>query len=226
MMRLSIVMPIWREAGLSSRLLPLLAGMAPEDELILVDAGSGSLQGLPADRRIRTLAAAPKGRGYQLIAGAELAQGEVLLFLHADTRLPPEGLQRLRQLLHNRPGLAGGAFDLAIDSPRAIFRLIETVASWRSRLTRLPYGDQALFLRREAYWQIGGFPAVPLMEDVGIGQRLRRAGLKLGFVSRRVQTSARRWESEGVWRCTLRNWTLLLAYYRGVAPEKLAEFYR
>lgn len=226
-LNLSIIIPILREPDLARRLAPLLEQAGPDTEIIVVDgsADGDSLHGL-SELRIQTLISPQTGRGQQLRTGADVAKGEILLFLHADTRLPKQALQQIGELLFRHPELAGGAFDLGIDAPQPIFRLIETVSSWRSRLTRLPYGDQALFLRKHVYQAIGGFPNLPLMEDVGIGQRLKRQGFKLGFLPLRVKTSARRWQAEGVLRCTLRNWLILGLYLAGVAPDKLSALYR
>ncbi len=225
---ISVIMPVWRENNLNHQLDLLWQQQYPEFEIIVVDGDSegSSIHFLPENPRIKTLISPRKGRGYQLAAGAALAQGEILLFLHADTRLPPQAFQQIAQLLRQNPELSGGAFDLGIDSAEPIFRLLETVSSWRSRLTRLPYGDQALFLRRSAYRIIGGCPEIPLMEDVGLGQRLKQHHLKLGFISERVSTSARRWKKEGMIRCTLRNWTLLSLYLAGVKPEQISQWYR
>lgn len=225
---ISVIMPVWREANLNPRLQALFQQGYPDLELIVVDGDpdGGSITDIKPHPRIQTLISPRKGRGHQLTAGAQQATGEILLFLHADTRLPPRALHTLAQLLREHPELAGGAFDLGIDAPEPIYRILETVSSWRSRLTRLPYGDQALFIRRSAYDAIGGCPEIPLMEDVGMGQRLKQQQLSLGFIPERVGTSARRWQTEGILKCTLRNWTLLSLYIMGVKPERLREWYK
>jgi rSAM/selenodomain-associated transferase 2 len=157
-------------------------------------------------------------------AGALLAGGEVLLFLHADTELPPDGLTRICSVIRDK-GCVGGSFDLGIRSDRLCFRLIESAASLRSRMTRIPYGDQAIFLRRDYFRGLGGFRELPLMEDVDLMRRLRRSGGRIHIIRGKVKTSARRWESEGVLYCTLRNWMLMFLYLLGVSPERLARFY-
>jgi hypothetical protein len=119
----------------------------------------------------------------------------------------------------------GGAFDLEIKSKKRIFRLIERAASIRSRLTRIPYGDQAIFLKKSFFDQIGGFKDIPIMEDVELMQRVKKAGQKIKFIPRKVWTAARRWEKEGIVYCTLRNWILISLYMFGVSPEKLNKFY-
>ncbi len=166
-----------------------------------------------------------KGRGVQMNAGARQATGEILLFLHADTRLPPEGLNRIRAALADS-AVVGGAFDLGIDSNRPIFRLLERTASIRSRLTRVPYGDQAIFLRKHFVREIGGVREIPIMEDVDLMRRVKRTGRSIVFLNARVRTSARRWEKEGIIRGTLRNWFLVLLFLAGAAPGRLARYYR
>jgi len=236
--------------------LAVIAGQIPY-EVIVVDgdrAGS-TLQYLPSDRPVRGITAA-RGRGLQMNAGAAIARGEILLFLHADTQLPADAFLKITQALTNPCGskglkplvwgdrahdqaqsvgahrrapfsedLVGGAFDLSIASSRWTLRTIAQVASVRSRLTRLPYGDQAIFMRRSAFVALGGYPEIPIMEDVALMRSIRRRGWRIRILPDRVLTSARRWEREGVWRCTLRNWTMLLAYFAGVSPWTLLTWY-
>jgi hypothetical protein len=125
-----------------------------------------------------------------------------------------------------RPGMVGGAFDLGIDSPRKAYRLIETVASARSRLTRVPYGDQAIFVRGRVFHRLGGYLEIDLMEDVDLMRRIRRAGLRIVILKQRVRTSPRRWEREGVLVGTLRNWFLMSLYLMGWPASKLRKYYR
>ncbi|RFP60990.1 MAG: DUF2064 domain-containing protein [Limnothrix sp. CACIAM 69d] len=249
---LSVIMPVLNEGERIQKMLDHLAeisGQIPY-EVIVVDgdrAGS-TLQYLPSDRPVRGITAA-RGRGLQMNAGAAIARGEILLFLHADTQLPATAFQVIIQLFDPAPNpdqipnlgskglkplvpedssgdqLVGGAFDLAITSSRWILRTIARVASVRSRLTRLPYGDQAIFIRRSAFLELGGYPEIPIMEDVALMRSIRRRGWRIRILPDRVLTSARRWEREGVWRCTLRNWTMLLAYFAGVSPWTLLAWY-
>lgn len=167
----------------------------------------------------------PRGRGVQMNAGAARASGEVLLFLHADTQLPRNAFFAISDAMADAR-IAGGAFDLAIDSPRPIFRVMERTASRRSRLTRIPYGDQAIFLRRPVFAALGGYREIPLMEDVDLMVRLRRAGQRIHILPDPVRTSPRRWERDGVLFGTLRNWTLVTLYALGVSPDRLVRFYR
>jgi rSAM/selenodomain-associated transferase 2 len=223
---ISVIIPVWHEPEILVCLQALGAQNYPNLEIWVVDGDpeGSSIQGLVyPDTEV--FISPRKGRGFQLKSAAEKARGDIFLFLHADTRLPAGALFLVADLLRQNPHLAGGAFDLGIDSVDMIFRLIESLSSWRSRLTRLPYGDQSLFLRRESYFQVDGFPAVALMEDLGLGQRLKRQKLPIAFLSERVLTSPRRWQKEGILSCTLRNWCLLSLYLWGVEPEKLKRWY-
>jgi rSAM/selenodomain-associated transferase 2 len=165
-----------------------------------------------------------QGRGKQMNKGAQLASGEIVLFLHADTETPPDGLSRICSAMRQRE-YVGGSFDLGIRSEKLRFRLIERIASLRSRMTRIPYGDQAIFLRRDYFLRIGGFLEVPVLEDVELMRRIKRLGGKICILDERVRTSARRWEQEGVFYCTLRNWVIVGLYLLGVSPNRLARFY-
>jgi rSAM/selenodomain-associated transferase 2 len=195
------------------------------DEIIVVD-GDGAGKTIDGIRNagVKTLISG-KGRGTQMNRGAALATGEILIFLHADTLLPHDALERIVKVMQDKTVIAG-AFDLSIDSEKALFRLIEKAASFRSRITRIPYGDQAIFMRRSVYNDMGGFKNIPIMEDVEIMQRIKKRGGKICIIDRAVRTSSRRWEREGIVYATLRNWLLLSLYLFGVKPEKLVRFYR
>ena len=156
--------------------------------------------------------------------GVSIARGEILIFLHADTELPFHALEKIHSLLE-RKEYVGGAFDLGIKSNKFIFRVIEKLSSLRSRLNRIPFGDQAIFMRREYFDRIGGYKEIPLMEDVELMRRIKKSGNKIWIFDDRVMTSPRRWEKEGVIYCTLRNWTLRTLYLLGISPDKLATFY-
>jgi rSAM/selenodomain-associated transferase 2 len=191
-------------------------------EVIVVDGGSrDGTREVAAAEGARVLDS-PPGRGRQMAEGARAATGLWLVFLHADTRLEAGWAEALARL---PPDVVGGAFRLAIDSDRRAFRVLELGVRARVRLWSLPYGDQCLFVRREAYERIGGMPAVPVMEDVAFVGRLRRAG-RLAFLPLRAFTSARRWERHGILVSTLRNWALIALYAAGRSPERLARLYR
>lgn len=164
------------------------------------------------------------GRAGQMNAGAARAGGEVLIFLHADTRLPERALFLVHEALAQ--GYPAGAFDLALGGRDPRIRLVAAAGRIRSRITRIPFGDQAHFFRRGYFLDLGGYKEMPLMEDVDIMRRIKRRGDRICILLDRAVTSARRYEREGVARCVLRNWALQIAYLCGVRPEALARRYR
>jgi len=223
----SIIIPVLNEeariAETIDHIRSLADGKAAEIIVVDGDPAGGTLRAIP-DGACRKLLSEP-GRGRQLNRGGGAASGEILLFLHADTKLPPDALVSIGEALRD-PTPAGGAFDLAIDSPRRAFRLIERVASLRTRLTRIPYGDQAIFLRSSWFRSLGGYRDIPIMEDVDLMRRLKRSGGRIAILPERVVTSARRWEQEGILTTTLRNWSLVTLFLLGVDAGRLARWYR
>jgi rSAM/selenodomain-associated transferase 2 len=157
-------------------------------------------------------------------AGTTVACGEILIFLHADTKLPDNALEKINQALQDRD-YVGGAFDLKIDSDRLFLKYISVRASLRSRWNRIPYGDQAFFIRKKYFDQIGGFKEIPLMEDVDLMRRIKKDGKKIVILPDKVTTSARRWESDGALYTTMRNQILVRLFYLGISPHKLAKYY-
>ena len=157
-------------------------------------------------------------------AGAAVARGEILMFLHADTKLPDGALEKISRALEDQ-NYVGGAFDLRIDSDRLFLKYIATRASLRSRWNRIPYGDQAIFIRKKYFDQIGGYKEIPLMEDVDLMRRIKKDGKQIVIFPDKVRTSARRWESEGALYTTLRNQILVRLFYLGVSPHRLAKYY-
>ncbi len=149
----------------------------------------------------------------------------MLLFLHADTLLPPQALRLIGTALADT-GIVAGAFDLGFDTGKRIFRITEKYAALRTRLTRIPFGDQAIFVRRAYFEKIGGYAEIPLMEDVELMGRIRKRGDRICIIPLKVLTSPRRYEQEGILYCTFRNWALQLCYRAGVSPEKLIKWYR
>lgn len=199
-----------------------IASVAREaGEVIVADGGSTDRTRDRARAAGAIVVESSRGRGAQLHAGAGAARGDWLIFLHADTRLGPGWSSAIEALPSATPG---GAFRFAVDSPNPAFRLIEMGARLRCRLFHLPYGDQALFARREAYERAGGFRPLPLMEDVDFVRRLARLG-PLALLPRPALTSARRWQARGILRGTLRNWRVLALYALGRSPESLARLY-
>lgn len=224
---ISIILPVLHEAGTITTVIAHLRDLQQNSsvEIIVVDgdpAGS-TLQAIQDDGIVRTLSEA--GRARQMNRGASLARGEVLLFLHADTLLPRQALTRITAALADTRFVAG-AFDLGFDTKKSIFRLTEKYAALRTRLTMVPFGDQAIFVRRAYFEKVGGYAELPLMEDVELMRRIRKRGDRICIIPLKVLTSPRRYEQEGLLYCTFRNWALQLCYRAGVSPEKLATWYR
>ncbi|MEO6031940.1 MAG: TIGR04283 family arsenosugar biosynthesis glycosyltransferase [Burkholderiaceae bacterium] len=217
---LCIVVPVLDEApDLAARLGGLQQFRKRGVRVVVVDGGSSD-DSLAIAGELADLAfVAPQGRARQMNAGAAACTAEVLLFLHADTRLPDnaDALVRCAAL-----GACGwGRFDVAIDSPRPVMRIVEGLMNRRSRWTGIATGDQAMFVRGELFHRVGGFPEQPLMEDVALSALLKRHGPP-ACLRERVTTSARRWERHGAWRTILLMWRLRAAYFLGADPSKLA----
>ena len=222
MTTLSVIVPTLDEA---CAIVPTLtAARQPGlDELIVVDGGSVDTTVALARPLADRVLAAPRGRARQMNAGAAAAGGDILLFLHADTRLPARYPALVRDAL-GTPGVVGGRFDLRLDAAGLAYRVIERLISLRSRLTRVATGDQAIFVRRDLFERLGGYPVVPLMEDLALSCGICPAGL-VDCLRDAVTTSARRWQRHGVTRTVLLMWLLRAAYYAGVPPERLARTY-
>jgi rSAM/selenodomain-associated transferase 2 len=227
MPKFSFIIPVWDEEAIISRTIEHVRDLSASRtaEIIVVD-------GDPAGRTIKAVrhmgvktAISEKGRGNQMNLGASLAAGEILIFLHADTLLPPDALELIEKAMADSFSIAG-AFDLAIDSERPAYRLIEKAASFRSRMTRIPYGDQTIFARKSDFLALGGFRDIPIMEDVEFMQRIKKRKGKICIIGKAVRTSPRRWEKEGIVYTTARNWILLSLYLCGIKPESLVRFYR
>jgi rSAM/selenodomain-associated transferase 2 len=219
---ISIVIPVRNEAANLDRLLPIL--IASGAEVIVVDGGSQDESLAIAHRHGAITLSSAAGRAQQMNAGAAIATGQILFFLHADTQLP-EGFQDWMRAILDRPGVVAGAFSLAIDGPGWGLRLVEWGVALRSQWRQMPYGDQGLFLRRDRFEALGGFPLLPIMEDFVLVDRLRKQG-KIAIVPTVITTSARRWQTLGVWRTTLINQMILLGYGLGIPPDRLAHWYR
>ncbi|QTA83734.1 Transferase 2, rSAM/selenodomain-associated [Desulfonema limicola] len=224
---ISIIIPVYHESAVINHTLKNLYNNNTKInfEIIVVD-GSKENDTINAiyHKQVKKISS-PKGRGIQMNMGAELASGKILLFLHADTCLPDKGLEQVCRLL-SRQDIIAGAFDLGINSVKKIYRIIEKTASIRSRFTRIPYGDQALFIKKDYFFNIRGFQNIPVMEDVDIMRRIKKNKSKIIILPLKVLTSPRRWETEGILYGTIRNWMLMIFYFIGVRPGKLADFYK
>lgn len=220
---ISVVIPTFNEAeNLSATLAS--ARSSVDVEIIVVDGGSSDDTVELAMRSGVRLLTTTGGRARQINAGALAASGEVLLFLHGDTRLPPGFDKHVLNLLA-MPGTVAGAFALGIDGSEIGLRVIEKLASFRSRFFQMPYGDQAIFVRPNLLRAIGGFPDMPIMEDFVLMQRLKKKG-RVAIAPFAVKTSARRWKKLGILKTTLINQAVLLAYFLGSDHERLARWYR
>jgi rSAM/selenodomain-associated transferase 2 len=216
-------MPCLNEAdGIVESLTALAPLRAQGHEVIVVDAGAdGTAQrAAPLADRVIT---APRGRAVQMNRGAALARGDVLLFLHADTRLPADAAQAIAAGLA-QTGRAWGRFDVRLSGCQPLLRVVERLMNWRSRLTGIATGDQAIFVERELFHAVGGYPEIALMEDIALSKRLKRHGPPL-CLGELVLTSSRRWERDGIVRTVLLMWWLRLRYWLGASPAQLAAVY-
>jgi rSAM/selenodomain-associated transferase 2 len=221
----SVIVPTLGEADCLASALAS-AGHDARVEVIVVNGGqrTEAMAALESSEPAVRWKVSPPGRGLQMNLGARHAHGEWLLFLHADTLLPAGWFDEIERL-GRRPRVVGGSFRFRLDSPKLRARLLERGVAMRVRLFDLPYGDQALFVRRETFERLGGFRELPLMEDVELVRRLRRIG-RLHHSALPAVTSANRWEADGWVRRSLENVFLLLSYLAGVSPDRLAARYR
>src|SRR5262249_10621291 len=224
MSKLSIIIPVLDEGESIAATLDGLANMRTLGvEVIVVDGGSRDATIQRARLRADRVISAPRGRALQMNAGAEKAAGDVLLFLPADPRLPSDADHVVLNGLE-RSGRAWGRFDVRIDGRHSLLLVVGALMNVRSRLTGIATGDQAIFGKREAFQAAGGFPPIPLMEDIALCKRLKRASRPL-CLRERVITSGRRWERHGVLATVVLMWRLRLAYFFGADPKKLAQRY-
>jgi rSAM/selenodomain-associated transferase 2 len=222
--RLSIVMPVLDEG---SQILAALAALMPLRErgveIIIVDGGSTDATVGEARSFGDLVTAAPRGRASQMNAGARLAMGEVLLFLHCDARLPDDADRIVLESLE-RSGRHWGRFDIELAGRPFLLRLVAFMMNQRSRFTGIATGDQAIFVRSEAFLRVGLYPDIPLMEDIALSKGLKRLGPPVAL-RERVVASGRRFEAKGVWRLIFLMWALRLAYWLGADPKELAQRY-
>lgn len=220
-MSISVVIPTLNEADCLGETLRSVRAERPR-EIIVVDGGSSDKTCERAGEADRLLHGV-RGRAGQMNLGAADANGDILLFLHADCTLETGALRAVAECL-GRHGVAAGCFRMTVNAQGFAYRAVDACATARVRLTGLIYGDQGLFVERRLFERIGGFPPLRLMEDVFISRSLRRKG-RMVVAPRRIFVSPRRWQRQGIVRQTLRNWTLTALAAAGVHPDRLAAFY-
>lgn len=224
MRSLSIIIPSLNEAAtLEATLSPLQPWRKAGHQLILVDGGSSDGTASIASPLVDRMLAATPGRARQMNLGAEAARGDLLLFLHADTQLPPEAEQLIQQAVEQR---LWGRFDVRLSGRHWLLRVVERMMNWRSCIGGIATGDQGIFVERDLFERVGGFPELPLMEDIALSKRLKRAAGHPACIHTPLLTSSRRWEQNGILRTILLMWRLRLAFFLGVPADRLARHYR
>ena len=228
----SIIIPVLNEEECIEEFLshlgklkgPPLSEAKGQAEIILVDGGSEDRTTEIASRfDYVKICPGERGRAHQMNLGAQVANGDILLFLHADTYLPENAISAVEEIIAD--GIDGGCFSLAIDSPRLPLRIASQLITRRTRITQVATGDQTIFVRRKVFNELGGYADMPLMEDLDFTRRLKRVGTFVEL-DLQVSTSARRWEKWGVYKTILLMWCLRILYYLGVSPVRLAKFYQ
>ncbi|MBD9358310.1 TIGR04283 family arsenosugar biosynthesis glycosyltransferase [Methylomonas albis] len=220
--QISIIIPVINEAEQLAEKLQALQVLREHAELLLVDGGSNDASPTVAEPLVDQVLYSARGRARQMNLGAQQAQAEVLLFLHADTQLPDRAVELILSAVEQ--GAAWGRFDVQFDSPLAMFKLIACLMNVRSRLTGISTGDQAIFITRSAFQAVGGFPHIALMEDIAISASLKKLAEPHCLKAKAV-TSARRWQQHGILTTILLMWRLRLRYFFGANPDDLAARY-
>jgi len=228
---ISIVIPVYNEIKSIEKFINNFFSIAGDvDQVVIVDGMSSDgtydklksiLAARPDNHHISLLQSEP-GRARQMNVGAEKCSGDAIVFLHVDTTLPGDGIVLIQEKLND--GAYWGRFDVRLDAEPVMYRVIETMMNWRSACTSIVTGDQAIFIRTDVFKMIGGFPVIPLMEDIAISDRLKTVAAAKRIKSR-VLTSARRWQAQGVWSTILLMSVFRLGYWFGIKPERLARWY-
>ncbi len=224
--KISVIIPVYNEIETINPLIEHLFRLASAylHEIIVVDGDPEQKTGkIITDKRV-VITGSDKGRARQMNKGAALSGGDVLIFLHADTLLPGNAFQKINSVMKTSE-YVGGAFELGIDSDKTILKLIGRATTLRSRLTRIPYGDQAIFIDKDYFFKIGGFKDIPLLEDIELMERIKKDQKAIYIVNERVTTSSRRWEDQGVIKVTLKNQMINFGYALGFSPESLAKIH-
>lgn len=221
-MTVSVVIPTLNEEAYLEETLRY-ARQAGAHEIIVVDGGSADGTRAVARPLAELVVSAPRGRAVQMNAGAARASGDILLFLHADTLLPADGVDAVRRACRSAT-VAGGRFDVELAPSTPLLRLTACLINWRSRISRIATGDQAIFVRRAVFERLGGYAEIPLMEDIDLSRRLKRSG-EVACLRQRVITSARRWQTQGVVKTIALMWSLRALYWLGISPTRLRRLY-
>lgn len=223
--RLSVIIPCLDEGALIRPALQALQPLRAQGcELLLVDGGSGDGSAQLAAGLVDRLLLSEPGRAWQMNAGASVANGEILWFLHLDSQVPTNATELIRSALA-RSGYGWGRFDIRLSGNRRSLRLVAAMMNLRSRLSGIATGDQGIFVRRDWFRSLGGYAEIPLMEDIEFSRRCKRRGRPV-CIRRPLLTSSRRWERDGVWRTVALMWRLRLAFFLGADPARLARRYR
>ena len=222
--KISIIIPVLFEADIINRTIDAIYNQNMNNvEVIVIDGDENrSTIKMIEEKKVIRLSSS-SGRSIQMNYGADMAKGDIILFLHSDTLLSENSLIKIIETMKNK-NISAGAFDLTINAKHFAFRVIEKFATYRSRLTRIPFGDQAIFIRKDIFKKLCGYKEIPVMEDIDLMQRIKKAQLKIRFISPGVLTSARRWKEDGIIYCTLRNWCILILYFSGVSATRLFRY--
>jgi len=223
----SIIIPVLHESDMINFLIDDIRNTTGDFtiEIIVVDGGEHQdTIKVITDQDVICITSM-KGRGIQMNAGARIAQGSILVFLFADTKIPKNLVSEIDKVLQTG-AFQVGSFRLMIDSERLVYKILSRFINFRSKVTRIPYGDQCIFLKKEYFEKVGGYKNILLMEDVDLMRRIKRAGDQIYIIPTYVRTSKRRWEKEGIIKCTIRNWMIRALYYLGIQSDILAKFYR
>jgi rSAM/selenodomain-associated transferase 2 len=221
--KLSAIVPMLNEAAAIAGTLNAIRRGAPDAEIVVVDGGSTDASVATARPLCDAVISASRGRARQMNAGARASHGDALVFVHADTIVPATFAADIASALSD-PAVVGGRFDVELDASNLSYRIIGAMISMRSRLSRTGTGDQAIFVRRDVFDGLGGFPDLELCEDLDFSRRLKRAG-RVACLRSRVTTSARRWSRDGVARTIVRMWLIRAMYLAGVPPARLKQMY-